>query len=98
MKTYETIISDAAADLARRLRQGQDVNLWAIATNAERNGSIYIGTDCPEFGARLIRPSDNGASTYARWSAVPYSAQPDILWRACRRDPILPIHAESAAA
>lgn len=101
---YMQMIQKAAADLAamqKRIQGRCDCVVWAIPTFGSENGQIVIlpadvelDTACykrpPGYMPRVIRPSDNGASTHISWRTVPYDAQFGILYHALRREPILP--------
>ena len=92
---YRDMVRAVAGELERALRRapyGSRIYVWAVPTTEERNGALVAAPDAPEPGARIVRPSDNGASTWERWECAPYSAFESILWQACRREPILPIH------
>lgn len=102
---YTTMVKQAAADLATALRRkGTDsgVVVWAIPTYGREAGRIVVTTRENELpGAlfdrpaayipKVIRPNDNRAHTATSWGWVPFSVQFDVLWRACRREPILPV-------
>jgi hypothetical protein len=89
---YETMIDEAAAKLAAEMRRGNlEVHVWAVATTADRDGRLHVGSNPPEEMAPVVRPSDNGASAHHRWAVVPYSALRQILWTAARVHPILPL-------
>src|SRR6185312_9053520 len=96
-QSYDGIIAVAARELESHLREAAKsgafgtVHVWAVPTNEKHNGFLFVGVECPEFGARYVRPNDNGASALQRWDAVPYTSLPNILWQACRHDPIMPI-------
>ncbi len=97
---YLAICAAAAADLltamqTKPLGMGQ-VYVWAVPPDAatRRNGALIVGAEAPMGAplARCVRPSDNGASTFGRWEAAPYSALASILATACRHDPVMPIY------
>lgn len=95
MDVYQTIVADAAKRLEAKLRATVgNVYVAAIPTTETENGRVLIlgETENAPLGATIVRPSDNHASTYARWGLVPYSDLAHVLWHALRREPILPIH------
>ncbi len=95
---YLAICAAAAADLAAAMRAAplSRVYVWAVPPDAatRRNGALIVGAEAPMGAplARCVRPSDNGASTFGRWEAAPYSQLAHILMTACRHDPVMPIY------
>lgn len=100
---YRDMIQKAVADMQRvqKTTYNGSVTVWAVPTFGNEPGQIVVLPDNEELDARfynrppgymprVIRPADNGASTFRYWFAVPYSAQFGILYEACRREPILP--------
>jgi len=98
MNTYDAMIADANARIHDRLwckPWGVRVYVWAIPTQSkDKPGRIAVlyDTDPNPEGGRIVRPCDNGASTYTTWESVPLSANYGVLWHAMRREPILPIN------
>lgn len=96
---YEWHISACAAALRatlERLPAGARAYVYSVPTrSATEPGYLAIAAEDSAMpdGARIVRPSDNSASTFQRWEGVPYSALYGILWHACRREPILSIPA-----
>ena len=97
MNTYDRMIAAAAGKLADAIKNapwGVRVYVWAIPTQGiDKPGSIKVLYDTAPspVGGRIVRPCDNGASTYRTWETVPFSANYGIMWHAMRREPILPI-------
>jgi hypothetical protein len=92
--TYRAMIEKAALDMESALKRPDsrsDLTLWAVPTVQGRNGFLHVGYETPAPDARVVRPGDNYASSWATWWQVPYSALADILARACRHEPILPL-------
>jgi hypothetical protein len=100
--SYRGIIQKAVADLqaAQRSNPFQEPIVWAIPTYGNEAGGVVVTgpgstpdnrfyTRGPRYMPRVIRPRDNGASTFNSWNAVPYAAQFGVLYQALRREPIL---------
>jgi hypothetical protein len=91
--TYDNIIRDCAARLENIMQKspnaGSDICVWAIPTDATRNGYLHIGTTTPEDCplAPIVRHPRGSA-----WHFIPYSDYYSLLWDACRSMPIMPIH------
>lgn len=95
--TYKKMIARCAEHLEQALREapvGVYPYVLAIPTTETDNGKLIVKYDNQDFppNARVIRPCNNGASTYDRWIVVPFSGLFSVLYAACRREPILPIH------
>lgn len=94
---YDKKCAKAAEELAAAIRKAGGAwrtYLVAVPTIDEQTPGylavIYDNEDVPA-GGRIVRPNDNGASTYPGWEWVPYSAHHGIIRAACRREPILSI-------
>lgn len=94
--SYERVITNAAAWLEHATRRNAGISRTYVATVpifglAHRRAVIVISdSDTMPDGAAIIRPCDNGASTFTQWESVPYSEMRHILWHAMRREPVLP--------
>lgn len=95
--TYKTMIAQCALHLEQAMREapfGVNPYVLAIPTTETQNGKLIVKYDNQDFPpeARIVRPCDNGASAHHKWLTVPFSGLFTILFHACRREPILPIH------
>lgn len=98
LQIYHDMIAKAAAEMRSALATApleSEITLWAVHTTEEHDGFLSVGTEPPAVPHRRlpanIRPCDNHASGYFKWAAVPYSAIQQIMYQACRREPILPL-------
>ena len=75
MNAYDAMIANAAGRITEGVRSapwGVRVYVWAIPTKSEdkpgRIAVLYDTAPNPE-GGRIVRPCDNGASTYTTWES-----------------------------
>jgi len=90
---FVTICEDAArrlADAQRATPYPSEVYVWAVFTNADRDGWIHIGPDRPD-GLKLAQYEIVRPRGFSGWSMVPFSNQRAQLLSALSHVPILPL-------